>query len=779
MAAGKNVMCVVGENWEGGGHVHMAGVCGTGMAGLAFLLAKLGWRVSGCDAVPNALREWLERSGVPVARGHDPAHLAGVDRLVVTAALDRAESEVAAALAKGVSVLRRGEVLAALVSQRRGVAVCGTHGKTTTACFTARLFQELGDDPGWCIGGATRRLGGLAGGGAGLLVVEADESDGTLALYCPALTVLTNIDSDHMEHFQDERALSACFRKALSQTREGLAVCRDDARAWSVAEGVDAPVLGYGFSEGAELRACEVEAGADSVAFSVLYRGIALGRVKLGVSGRHNVLNALGAAAAALLAGHAPERVFGALGEACRELPGRRFECIASAGGISFVADYAHHPAELKAAVAMALDRKPARLVAVFQPHRYTRTKLLGAAFPAAFAGADEVLLLPVYAASERPLEGGDVCDLYRHFVAAPGGGWHGRVKLARSVAECWQYLRQSLRAGDLALIAGAGDVVGMTDMIKDDIASGWPEARDPADFADALERERETGAAVEPFGHLAGWAFFGVGGRARWRVEVKSDESLARVLRLCAEHGVPWRMTGMGANSWFSDLGEPGCVLRLSDGAARDFDVVGGVVEAGCGWRGPALLDRLERDGLSGLEFLEGVPGSLGGWLAMNAGAHGFEIGERVEWIRCLNPGGEVSIMCADECGFGYRRCAGLVGRVALACGLRLDRSSAGRVRAMREQWRARRLPLAGMRTEGSVFRNPAEGSAGRMLDAAGCKGMKVGGARVIEAHANVIAVEGAAAASDVLALAMIMRNRVMQRGGVKLAPEIRGLEF
>lgn len=769
-------MCVVGERWEGCGHVHMAGVCGAGMAGLAFLLARQGWRVSGCDAVPdNALRRWLERSGVPVAHGHDPAHLEGVDRLVVTSALDRTEPEVAAALAQGVPVLRRGEVLAALVSQRRGVAVCGTHGKTTAACFTARLFQELGDDPSWCIGGATPQLGGAAGGGAGVLVVEADESDGTLALYHPALTVLTNIDIDHMEHFKDEQALAACFSTVLSQTREGVAVCRDDARAWSVAAGAKVSVLGYGFSEDAELRACEVVTGADMVAFNVLYRDTALGRVRLGVCGRHNVLNALGAAAAALLAGYAPERVFDALGAACGELPGRRFERVATVGGISVVTDYAHHPTELKAAVAMALECKPARLVAVFQPHRYTRTKLFGEVFPTAFVGVDEVLLLPVYAASEKLLEGGDVCDLYRHFVEAPEGGWHGRVKLARSVAECWQYLRQSLRDGDLLLIVGAGDVVGMVEMLKAEIGRGWPDVRCPAGFAEALEWE----VGVVPFGQLAGWNFFGVGGSARWRVEVNSEESLARVLRLCAEYGVPWRMVGLGANTWFSDLGEPGCVLRLSDGMARGFSVTGDTVEVGCGWRGLALLDRLERDGLSGLEFLEGVPGSLGGWLAMNAGAHGFEIGGRVEWIRCLNPDGEVSIMRADECGFGYRTCAGLVGRVALACGLRLEHASGGDVRAMREQWRARRLPLAGMRTEGSVFRNPPEEPAGRLLDEAGCKGMSVGGARVIEAHANVIAVAGDVVASDVLALAMLMRNRVMLRRRIRLVPEIRGLEF
>ncbi len=771
-------MCAVGENWERGGHVHLAGVCGTGMAGLALRLSKLGWLVSGCDVRPNAMRDWLEAMGVTVSEGHTLAHLEGVDLLIVTAALDGAEPEVAEARVRGIPVMRRGEVLAALVSQSRGVAICGTHGKTTTACFTARLFQELGADPGWCIGGTTKRLGGVAGGGIKLLVAEADESDGTLALYHPAVTVLTNIDLDHMEHFKGEEALSACFRKVLSQTREGVAVCRDAARAWRAASDLQVPVLGFGFSEEADLRACEVVTDAESVSFGILYQGCAWGRVKLGVSGRHNILNALGAAAAALLAGDAPERVFSALAAACTELPGRRFESVAAVGGMLFVADYAHHPVELRAAVEMALAQSPARLVAVFQPHRYTRTQLLGEAFPAAFAGADEVLLLPVYTASEKRVEGGDVCDLYRHFLeSSDGGAWRGRVKLARSTVECWQYLRQTLRRGDLVLIAGAGDVIGMADLIRTDIARGWPGGHEVAGFDEALARIR--GLSVVPFGSLSEWTFFNVGGRARWRVEIMEEEALASVLRLCGSHGVPWRMAGMGANLWFSDLGEPGCVLRLSAGVSQGFSIEGDEVEAGCGWRGPALLELLEREGFSGLEFLEGVPGSLGGWLAMNAGAHGFEIGKCVTWIRCLNPDGKISIMNPAECGFGYRHCAGLSGKVALACGLRLARAESGHIRGMRRQWRARRLRLTGMRTDGSVFRNPPECPAGRLLDAAGCKGMTVGGARVIDDHANIIAVEGAAVASDILALAMCMRNRVMLRSGVKLEPEISGLDW
>ncbi|MEI7899438.1 MAG: UDP-N-acetylmuramate--L-alanine ligase [bacterium] len=766
------------DNWDGGGRVHMLGVCGVGMAGVAYLLARRGWHVSGCDAhTPPALAEWLRAAGVAVVEGHDPAHLAAhpaPDRVIVTPAVSAAEPEWAAARARGLPVFRRGEVLASLVSQGRGVAVCGAHGKTTTACFTARLLQELGANPGWCIGGATRRLSGVAGGGGGpLLVAEADESDGTLALYHPAVTVLTNIDLDHLEHFDGEAALCDCFRQAVAQTREGVAVCCENARAWQVAQSASVPVLGFGFSDGAVLRATDVQVDAVSVSFETVYLGRAYGRVTLGVSGRHNVLNALGAAAAALLVGYAPEAVFSALAAACDELPGRRFEAVAEVPGIRLIADYAHHPTELQAAVEMARVQRPDRLIVVFQPHRYTRTLALGAAFPAAFAAADEVILLPVYAASETLLEGGDICDLYAHFRRVlPALS----VRLARSRDEAWQYLRQVLRPGDLLLIAGAGDVIEVAQLIRKDVAGGWPARKDPEGCEAALRQV--AGACVEAFGPLAGWSFFGAGGWARWRVEVVDEAALAEVLRVCGAAGVAWRMTGAGANTWFSDLGEPGCVIRFAEGACKGFEVRGEEVEAGCGWKGPMLLDVLEREGFSGLEFLDSVPGSVGGWLAMNAGAHGGEIAPFVTWIRCLNPDGKISILTPDECGFAYRQCAGLEGRVALACGLRLTHTDAPAIQALRQQVRAKRIPLAGLRTAGSVFRNPEGDSAGRLLDLAGCKGMRIGGARVTGHHANIVAVDGAVTASDVLALVMKLRNRAAQGCGVVLTPEISGLD-
>ena len=762
--------------WRVPGRVHLLGIGGVGMAGLAYLLARQGWRVSGCDARPNALCRWLEEAGIPVAGKHAPEHLDEAERLIVTPAVAPDEPEWVQARARGMPVFFRGEVLAAWVSSRRGVAVCGAHGKTTTACFATRLLGMLGPSPAWCVGGATRAMGKVAWEGAEgqeVFVAEADESDGTLALYRPAVTVVTNMDLDHLDHFANEEALLNCFRAVAAQTREGVAFCRDDPRATLAAQAATVPVLGFGFGEAADLRACAVEAGAESVAFTPVYRGREQARVVLCVTGRHNVLNALGAAAAALILGYDPAAVFAALPQACGELPGRRFECVSDEGGIRVVTDYAHHPVELEAAVAMARLQEPSRLVVVFQPHRYSRTKALAHAFPQALKGADEVILLPVYAASEPWIEGGDSADLYAHFREAGMGDT--RVMLARSQEEAWQFLRQTLQPGGLLLLAGAGDVIGMVDGIREDRQRGWPACRDPEGFEKRVRAIE--GLHVTPFGTLSEWSFFRTGGWARWRVEAADETALGALLKQCRQDDVPWRFVGAGANSWFSDLGEPGCVIRLAASACREWETAGDEIRVGCNWKGAALLDELERRGLTGLEFLDSVPGSLGGWLAMNAGAHGGEIGERVRWIRCLNSDGEITILHPMDFGFGYRRCGGLTGCIALSCALRVERADAGAVRVRREAFRARRISLAGLRTEGSVFRNPPGDAAGRLLDTAGCKGMRVGGARVTARHANIVAVEDPVTASDVLALVTRMRRRVEQVWGVSLSPEICGL--
>ncbi|MEI7946187.1 MAG: UDP-N-acetylmuramate--L-alanine ligase [bacterium] len=752
------------------GHVHFVGICGVGMAGLAYVLSKCGWRVSGCDANNNPLADWLLGEGVKVEQGHSVEHIdPSVTCVVVTPAVNPNEPELLAAKERGIPVVRRGEVLAEIMSAGQTVAVCGTHGKTTTSCFTTRLLQACGQRPAWCIGGSTRTLGAVAGVGDGpTLVAESDESDGTLALYHPAICVLMNLDVDHLEHFAGEEDLVNCFRRVIGQTRKGVAVCADHVRAWSVAqETARVPLISFGFSEQADLRAVHAELTQYGSSFDVFFKGASLGRVTLPVSGQHNIINALGAFAAALHLGVAPEMILEWLPVVCSELPGRRFELIRDQDGVRFVADYAHHPQELRAAIEMARLQKPKRLIVVFQPHRYTRTLALGPEFPAAFADADDIILLPVYAASEAPLLGGSSCDLFAHFrkqlPCKP-------VKLARNIEEVWMHLKQSVHPGDFVLIAGAGDVIQLADYVRDSFGE------EHAIFSASLGAI--PGATVVANGDLSHWCTYGVGNTAQWRVEVEHEEAMASVMQACHAQAIPVRLFGAGANSWVSDLGQEGCAVRFSKEACRDYRVQDeGTVVVGCGWRGPALLDKLTADGWSGLEFLEGVPGSVGGWLAMNSGAHGCEIAHCVKWVRCLESNSLLSTLTPAELDFSYRQCAGLQKRIAVACALALTRADPESIKAKRLAIREKRIPLAGLRTAGSVFKNPSGESAGRLLDQAGCKGMRIGGAYVTDFHANIIAVDDGACASDILALLQVMQNRVLATTGILLEPEVQGV--
>ncbi len=764
------------------GRVHAMGVCGVGVAAVAALLVRRGWLVSGCDPAAGAMAEWLRGQGVTVSDHHDPAHVADCDLLVCSAAVGGDHAEIQQALAFGVPVMARGEALAALVDDYRGVAVCGTHGKTTTSCFTTRLLQELGEDPSWCIGGQTVTLGGVFGHGSGkLLVVEADESDGTLARYRPAVTVLTNIDLDHMEHFGDEVALLACFEAVVRQTCEALVYGVDDARACAAARAAGGAVVGFGFGCEADLRAGAVQLNPADVQFELWWRGARLGTVRLGVPGRHNLLNALAAAGAALALGHDPARVVEALPRVV-ELPARRFECVASRAGMRVISDYAHHPAEIAALVSAARLQGARRLLAVFQPHRYTRTRALGPEFPAAFRGVDELVLLPVYAASESPVAGGTSADLYGWFREA---GVTPAPLLAASLEMAWGYLRRQLRDGDLLLIVGAGDVVRLAGWAATAFETGTVGGAAPV-CLQGSDRGRQAlgldlagldGLVVEadaPVGRQTG---YGVGGRADWLVAVQTEAALGSLLRWAGAARLPWAMLGAGMNTLVSDLGVPGAVIGLVGTEFRGLSRQDGQVTVGCGWSGPALLDRLEREGAGGLEFLEGIPGQVGGWLAMNAGAHGCEVGSWVVRIRCLNSDGTPAIVPASQAGFGYRRCEGLSGRVAVSVDLRVQQTAPEEIRLKRKAFRDRRLALAGLRTAGSVFRNPPDEAAGRILEAAGCKGLRVGGAEVLARHANVIAVGATGTASDVRALIEQMRQRAGQMGGVVLQPEVRFL--
>ena len=752
--------------------VHMLGIGGVGMAGVAVQLGMRGLQVSGCDEQPGPLAEALRERGIQVESAHDAGHLENVDWVVRSTAVPDACAEIAAAKSRGIPVLQRGWVLSRLLHGLTSVVVTGTHGKTTTTGFITQALRSCGGDPSFCIGGIVDGLGGVAHRGSdGVIVVEGDESDGTIRHYAPDVCVVTNIDFDHMEHFEDEESFVQCFREVCEQTRRRIVFCGDDPRAFAICAG-DERALSYGTGEGADVRAVGMEQDGEGVRFRIVHAAKELGPVSLACGGIHNVRNATAAVAVSIALDHDAGRACDAI--PMLELPRRRLETVASVDGVRVLSDYAHHPTEVRACVETVRSWHHGRLLAVYQPHRFTRTKALGPDFPAAFEGVDHLLLLPVYAASEPEIPGGRTLDLYRRFRDSS----EVCVHYAAALGEAWHFLRTELRPGDLLLVMGAGDVDRIAGWAKEELAHQGLGGLDPSVSAAAELSglvSADTRICVgEPLGSRTTWK---VGGRADIRADIGCGDDLAALLRWCSENEVAVHMLGAGSNLLVSDLGVRGVVIRLVAEAFRNVSESDGLVIAGAGTSNRKALSWVQERGWSGLEFLEGVPGTIGGAIRMNAGAWGGETGTRVESVRGLTPDGRERTFDAGDLVFGYRGCETLADIVVLEASFRLEKSTPEQVREQRRVLAEKRSWWKEVHSAGSVFRNPAGASAGCLLEESGMKGLQIGGARFYERHANVIATDPGATASDVLALIATARDRVREHCGVDLQAEIKVL--
>ena len=640
--------------------IHLIGIGGVGMAGLAVLLKARGHEVSGCDLKATPRTRWLESQGIPVFVGHSPDHLKDADEVIVTPAVARDNPERQAC----VNPRFRGEVLAELVNSTDGIAVCGSHGKTTTATWIAKLLQALGESVSWCIGGETGAFPVAHAAASGPLVVEADESDGTLALYRAKTLVVNKCEYDHPDHFKTEADYFACYETA-----------KRNAEAVIESESLDCSMV----------RTFECSNGLPE----------------------HNLKNMRAAVEVALRRGHAMTDIAKALPQIVAKLPDRRFErvwpqsnnqTVERSNNLLVYTDYAHHPTEMACAVGMARQICRGTLRVLFQPHRYSRTKALLQDFPAAFEGTDEVVLCPTYAAFEQPVEGGDIADLYRacreRFSAETRRRGEVSLFLSRSCDEAWEHAFNSMREGDLTLLLGAGDIINLVPQIHRDLDSAS--------------------------------------------------------LRLCAGNPTPrlrkiW--IGQGSNTWKSDLNLSVEYVKTSGPA---------------GAPGASL----------GIPWMAGIPGTVGGWIKMNAGAFGHSISEVLAEVKV-----DGRWLPASACGFSYRH-SDITGEIqdfklnSNYSAVRLPTSPSA------EAYLAKRKKFpAG--TYGSFFKNPEGDFAGRLLEAAGAKELRVGGASVWSEHANVIVRGEGATASDVIALARLMRNRVFFRFGVRLEPEVQGIVF
>jgi len=453
-------------------HVHFVGVGGIGMCGLAELLHNQGYLVSGSDLRSGPTVERLRRLGIAVQEGHAAAQLGDVDVVVYSSAIRATNPELLEAEARKIPVIRRAEMLAEVMRLKEGIAVAGSHGKTTTTSLISHVLGAAGLDPTAIIGGrvlasdaspSTTRLGS-----GDLLVAEADESDGSFLRLAPVIGVITNIDPEHLDHYGSYEALEEAFVAFANRVPFwGLTVlCLDHPGVQSILPRMTRRTATYGFASQAELCASHPRSEEGGTRFEVRRRGEPLGAARVRLPGRHNVLNALATLAVALEL----DVPFATATDALDSFLGieRRFENKGEAAGVRLVDDYGHHPAEIRATLASAREVHDGRVVVVFQPHRYSRTRDLWDEFVAAFNDADVLWVTEIYAAGEDKIPGVEVAPL----VEAIRAHGHRNAHFVANLDEVLERVAHEARAGDLVVTLGAGNISTLGDRILGELRS-------------------------------------------------------------------------------------------------------------------------------------------------------------------------------------------------------------------------------------------------------------------------------------------------------------------
>ena len=439
-------------------HIHFVGIGGIGMSGIAELLLNLGHQVSGSDIQETEITRRLEALGATISYSHQPQQVAGADAVVVSSAIDSDNPEVAAAnMDYHIPVIRRAEMLAELMRLKYAVLVAGAHGKTTTTSMVGTVMAEGGLDPTVIIGGRLNAWGTNAKLGQGdFVVAEADESDGTFLLYSPTISLVTNIDTEHLDFYKDLDEIKETFLEFINQVPfYGLNIlCLEDENIQGLLPRIKKRMVTYGFSAQADFQARDLAFDGLNVSYRAFYREQELGTVNLPIPGRHNALNSL----AAVAVGHELEIPFSAICRGLQEMTGvqRRFQIKGEVNGVTVIDDYGHHPTEIKAVLKTMASSFPARRrFVLFQPHRYTRTQALFEDFTTAFYQSDVLIVTEIYAASE-PVIPGVYAEKLTTAIQKHG---HGNVRYIPDHLALVPSLVEEVRGGDVVLTLGAGNI--------------------------------------------------------------------------------------------------------------------------------------------------------------------------------------------------------------------------------------------------------------------------------------------------------------------------------
>jgi UDP-N-acetylmuramate--alanine ligase len=772
-----------------GSTVYLIGIAGCGVSGLAHLLLDAGHRVVGSDLVENTEVRQLRARGAEIYLGHEGENLR-VTRpvLVVHSPAVRADNpELQAARELNLPIVRRAILLAAFVNEQRGICVAGMHGKTTTSALLTWAMEKLGTQPSYAIGAivpqlaAHARLTSASTTPEPWFVIEADESDGTLREFRPEHAIVLNVDDEHLDHFSGMDAVCREFEQFVANTRGQVVFCADDARvAEMMSKRPDA--VSYGYHSLAQYRV-ESTTGKLSTQFTVWHRGTKLGDFSIRLLGEKNISNAV--AVIALL--HQLGYQSSAIREAIADFAGaaRRQQELFASKTVRLFDDYGHHPNEVHSVLRAFKQINPRRLVVVFQPHRYTRTKHLMQDFASSFGEADKLVLTEVYAASEAEIPGANGAALAEAIRA------HGQtVDYIPALRDVVPAVRAMMQPGDLILFLGAGDITKAAHELAHQLkqttpsttrpeptmsAENQPSEVRPSDIFNQLRAAVSAETAVRQNEPLAKRTTLRVGGQADFLVEPVSESDLAAVLKLCGVLKLPFTILGRGSNLLIRDGGIRGVVISLAHETFSRVQIVGEHMHCGAGAKLKTVSVEARRAGLAGLEFLEGIPGSVGGALRMNAGAMGAWMFEVVEQIRFMDFSGVAHERKASEVNVEYRGCPLFKTHIALGAVLRGTPSSKEVIQERANQYNAKRWETQPAQpSAGCIFKNPKTVPAGKLIDELGLKGTKRGGAMVSTIHGNFIVNEGNATAKDVLELIDFIKQTAKAKRGIELETEV-----
>ncbi len=723
--------------------VHFTGIGGVGMSGLAHILLDWGCAVSGTDEKDSAALDTLRARGAAIDVGHAAGHVAGAGLLVRSSAVPEQNPEVVEARRAGLAVVRRGDFLADLATHfDTVVAIAGSHGKTTTTAMLAHLLRSAGLSPGFLVGGDVTGWLRSAGAGDGtILVTEVDESDGTQAALHSDLALITNVEDDHCWSLGGVQQLEACFRR--------FAEAAETVIAWT-----DAKTTRL-FSDLATVHWLTTDDIRPDLC------------VPMG--GIHNRCNAMLALRAATRLGVPVADALAAL----RRFPGvarRLTERYRSPDSrLVVVEDYAHHPTELHATLQTLREQHPLQaLVTVFQPHRFERIRRYAKQFGEALgSGSDRAVIVRPFGAWCDDQHLADPRDILAAVGETPAEYWQG------DLTELGKTLGGELRAierGAVAAVIGAGDVCEVIAPLRNHLTSA-----DLAELGEQLCQCPDTDISVNtPWSALT---TLGIGRACPLLIRPRAVEAVQGGLALLSAHNVPILPLGTGSNVAGTDDAEFQAALQLCSADFTRCDIGAGAATVGAGVPLQRAVRALARAGVlpEGLAALAWIPGTVGGAVAMNAGADGAEMALYVESVEGVDPAGD--LWHADGSAMPWRyRCGGVPEGVVVTCvRLRLGKMTPERaLSAIEAAGRARLARQPRGHSAGSVFRNPKGDSAGRLLDAAGCKGHQIGCCSISSKHANFILAESGAAESDFVDLLLDAQRRVYHRTGVVLDPEV-----